>query len=45
MRLLGDFDLAEEIVQDTLVTALERWRVDGIPDRPGAWLTTVSESR
>ena len=45
MRLLGDFDLAEEIVQDTLVTALERWRVDGIPDRPGAWLTTAARRR
>ncbi len=45
MRLLGDFGLAEEIVQDTLVTALERWRRDGIPDRPGAWLTTAARRR
>jgi RNA polymerase sigma-70 factor, ECF subfamily len=36
VRLLGDFDVAEEIVQDTLLLALERWRRDGIPDRPGA---------
>jgi RNA polymerase sigma factor (sigma-70 family) len=45
VRLLGDFDIAEEIVQDTLVTALERWRADGIPDRPGAWLTTAARRR
>jgi len=45
VRLLGDFDVAEEIVQDTLVIALERWRADGIPDRPGAWLTTAARRR
>jgi len=38
VRLLGDFAVAEEVVQDTLLLALERWRRDGIPDRPGAWL-------
>ena len=41
-RLLGDFDVAEEIVQDTLLVALERWRRDGIPARPGAWLATAA---
>jgi RNA polymerase sigma-70 factor (ECF subfamily) len=45
VRLLGDFDVAEEIVQDTLLLALERWRRDGIPDRPGAWLTTAARRR
>jgi RNA polymerase sigma factor (sigma-70 family) len=45
MRLLGDFDTAEEIVQDTLVLALERWRRIGIPERPGAWLTTAARRR
>jgi RNA polymerase sigma-70 factor (ECF subfamily) len=45
VRLLGDFDVAEEIVQDTLLLALERWRRDGIPDRPGAWLATVARRR
>jgi RNA polymerase sigma factor (sigma-70 family) len=45
VRLLGDFDVAEEIVQDTLVAALERWRRDGIPDRPGAWLATAARRR
>ena len=42
VRILGDFDLAEEIVQDTLLIALERWPVEGIPRRPGAWLHTVA---
>jgi RNA polymerase sigma factor (sigma-70 family) len=45
MRLLVDFDAAEEIVQDTLLLALERWRRDGIPERPGAWLTTAARRR
>src|SRR5579872_2990518 len=42
VRILGDFDVAEEIVQDALLVALERWPVDGIPARPGAWLLTVA---
>ncbi len=45
MRLLGDFGVAEEIVQDTLLLALERWRRDGIPVRPGAWLTAAARWR
>jgi RNA polymerase sigma-70 factor (ECF subfamily) len=45
VRLLGDFDVAEEIVQDTLLLALERWRRDGIPERPGAWLSTAARRR
>jgi len=45
VRLLGDFDVAEEIVQDTLLRALERWRQDAIPARPGAWLTTAARRR
>jgi RNA polymerase sigma-70 factor (ECF subfamily) len=45
VRILGDFDVAEEIVQDALLVALERWPVDGIPDRPGAWLMTVARNR
>jgi predicted RNA polymerase sigma factor len=45
VRLLGNFDLAEEIAQDTLLVALERWPQDGIPDRPGAWLTTAARRR
>jgi RNA polymerase sigma factor (sigma-70 family) len=45
VRILGDFDVAEEIVQDALLIALERWVVDGIPERPGAWLLTVARRR
>src|SRR5713101_7018461 len=45
VRILGDFEVAEEIVQDALLIALERWPVDGIPDRPGAWLLTVARNR
>jgi RNA polymerase sigma-70 factor (ECF subfamily) len=45
VRILGDFAQAEEVVQDTLLAALERWPVEGIPDRPAAWLTTVARRR
>ena len=45
VRLIGDFGVAEEIVGDTLVIAIERWRRDGIPERPGAWLTTTAKRR
>jgi RNA polymerase sigma-70 factor, ECF subfamily len=41
----GDWDLAEECAQDAFALALERWPRDGIPDRPGAWLTTVARNR
>jgi RNA polymerase sigma factor (sigma-70 family) len=45
LRLLGNFEVAEEIVQDALLVALERWPVEGIPERPGAWLLTVARRR
>jgi RNA polymerase sigma factor (sigma-70 family) len=45
VRVIGDFDLAEEVVQDSLVAALERWPLDGIPDNPGAWLMTAARRR
>jgi RNA polymerase sigma-70 factor (ECF subfamily) len=41
----GDWDLAEECAQDAFALALERWPRDGIPRRPGAWLTTVARNR
>ena len=45
VRVLGDFDLAEEVVQDSLVVALEKWPEQGIPDKPGAWLMTTARRR
>jgi RNA polymerase sigma-70 factor (ECF subfamily) len=40
----GDWDLAEECVQEAIARALERWPGDGIPRRPGAWLTTTARN-
>ena len=45
IRVTGDFDRAEEAVQDAFVTALERWSVDGLPANPGAWITTTARNR
>ncbi|HMM84926.1 MAG: RNA polymerase sigma factor [Gammaproteobacteria bacterium] len=45
MRLTRDLGAAEELAQDALVAALEHWPRDGVPDRPGAWLTTVAKRR
>jgi RNA polymerase sigma-70 factor, ECF subfamily len=45
IRMTGDWDLAEECTQDAFTTALARWPADGIPDRPGAWLTTTARNR
>ncbi len=45
IRVLRDFDLAEEAVQEAFATALERWRRDGVPDNPGAWITTAARNR
>jgi RNA polymerase sigma-70 factor (ECF subfamily) len=45
IRVLGDFDLAEEAVQEAFVTALERWPRDGPPDNPGAWITTAARNK
>jgi RNA polymerase sigma factor (sigma-70 family) len=41
-RRLGDVGLAEELVQDAFVEALEHWQVGGVPPNPGAWLTTTA---
>jgi RNA polymerase sigma-70 factor (ECF subfamily) len=41
----GDFDLAQDALQDALVNALERWQTDGVPRTPGAWLTAVAKRR
>ena len=45
IRTTGDWDLAEECAQDAFAMALQRWPVDGVPGRPGAWLTTAARNR
>jgi len=44
-RMTGDVGVAEDAAQDALVAALERWPRTGVPDNPGAWLTTVAKNR
>ena len=41
-RFVGDLDTAEELAQDTFVAAIEKWRQDGVPDNPAAWLHTTA---
>jgi len=41
IRLLGDFDLAEEAMQDAIATALEKWPVEGVPANPRSWLIST----
>ena len=45
VRLTGDITLAEDAVQDAVVDALRRWPIDGVPDKPVAWLTTAARHR
>src|SRR2546427_10356675 len=45
IRGLGDFDLAEEAVQESFAVALQRWPAHGVPDNPGAWITTTARNR
>ncbi len=45
IRITGDWDLAEECAQDAFEKALKRWSAEGVPNRPGAWLTTVARNR
>ena len=44
-RMVRDVGLAEELAQDALVAALERWPQSGVPDNPGAWLMTTAKHR
>jgi RNA polymerase sigma factor (sigma-70 family) len=44
-RLVRDVGLAEELAQDALVSALEHWPKDGVPDNPAAWLMTTARHR
>jgi RNA polymerase sigma-70 factor, ECF subfamily len=45
IRQVGDFALAEDAVQDAFEAALAAWRRDGVPARPGAWLTTAARRK
>jgi RNA polymerase sigma-70 factor, ECF subfamily len=45
LRITGDLQAAEDVVQETLLTALDRWPLQGIPDSPGAWLMTACRNR
>jgi RNA polymerase sigma factor (sigma-70 family) len=44
-RITGNIDTAEELAQDVLVGALERWPREGVPDNPAAWLMTAAKHR
>jgi RNA polymerase sigma factor (sigma-70 family) len=45
VRVVRDVGLAEDLAQEALVTALERWPESGIPDNPGAWLMATAKNR
>ncbi|HEV7527247.1 MAG TPA: RNA polymerase sigma factor [Acidimicrobiia bacterium] len=45
VRLFGDIDLAEEVVQDAFTIAGERWPETGLPPNPGGWITTTARNR
>lgn len=45
IRILGDFEAAEDVVQEAFASALSRWPGEGVPERPGAWITTVAKNR
>ncbi len=45
VRIVRDVDLAEDLAQEALVSALERWPESGIPDNPGAWLMATAKNR
>lgn len=45
VRVTGNFATAEDLVQDAVLAALQRWPTEGIPDRPDAWLFTVARRR
>ena len=45
IRLVGDFDLAEDALQDAFAVALERWYAGDLPDNPRAWLVNVGRNK
>ena len=44
-RMMRDVGVAEDLAQDALVAALEKWPQSGVPDNPGAWLMTAAKHR
>src|SRR2546421_4395963 len=44
-RIVGDVGLAEDLAQDALVAALEKWPESGVPDNPGAWLMATAKHK
>src|SRR5262245_6350592 len=44
-RMVRDVGLAEDLAQDALVAALEKWPKIGVPDKPGAWLMAIAKNR
>ena len=45
LRITGDLQTAEDVVQDSFLAGLDRWALAGVPARPGAWLMTVCRNR
>src|SRR3954447_2990968 len=45
IRAIGDFDVAEESVQDAFVSAVEHWPREGVPPNPGAWIATTARRK
>src|SRR5213080_4462642 len=45
VRLVRDVGLAEDLAQEALITALEKWPASGVPDNPGAWLMATAKNR
>jgi len=45
VRAFGDFDVAEEAIQDAFLVAIDRWRRSGVPENPAAWITTTAKHK
>ncbi|MES2166230.1 MAG: sigma factor, partial [Pseudomonadota bacterium] len=45
IRLVGSFDLAEDVLQEAFAVALERWAEDGVPSNPRAWLISAGRNK
>src|SRR5919202_1937296 len=45
IRVFGDFDLAEDALQEAFIAAAEHWPADGVPDNAAAWLTTAARHK